>query len=164
MDYWQTQSQHKTTGVLVGGGEVTRHLWFLSTRRRRSRPPSRLLFSIGSDWSRLPYPLSFQKCSTTPTKRLSLVTWRRRLRKGARRRRWISEKPRRRLWRKKTGVYILFENSYTFHNFSLNLPPLKKFLPSGPIFADIFTSVWHFRGQRLEGKRVERLQAQRVER
>ena len=21
------------------------------------------------------------------------------------------------------GVYILFENSYTFHNFSLNLPP-----------------------------------------
>ena len=24
------------------------------------------------------------------------------------------------------GVYILFENSYTFHNFSLNLPPSEK--------------------------------------
>ena len=27
-----------------------------------------------------------------------------------------------------SGVYILFENSYTFHNISLNLPPSKKFL------------------------------------
>ena len=26
----------------------------------------------------------------------------------------------------KAGVYILFENSYTFHNFSLNLPPSIK--------------------------------------
>ena len=25
-----------------------------------------------------------------------------------------------------TGVYILFENSYTFHNFSLNLPLFQK--------------------------------------
>ena len=32
------------------------------------------------------------------------------------------------------GVYILFENSYTFHNFSLKLPPSKKmFCPSGLI-------------------------------
>ena len=28
----------------------------------------------------------------------------------------------------KAGVYILFENSYTFHNFSLNLPPSQKIL------------------------------------
>ena len=26
----------------------------------------------------------------------------------------------------RAGVYILFENSYIFHNFSLNLPPPKK--------------------------------------
>ena len=30
-----------------------------------------------------------------------------------------------------TGVYILFENSYTFHNFSLNLLKQQNILPFG---------------------------------
>ena len=61
------------------------------------------------------------------------------------------------------GVYFVWEFLY-LPQFFLKPSTIKNFLPSGPIFADIFTSVWHFRGQRLEGKRVERLQAQRVER
>ena len=42
------------------------------------------------------------------------------------------------------GVYILFENSYTFHNFSLNLPPTKKkFLPSGqPVHIGGYSSIF----------------------
>ena len=43
------------------------------------------------------------------------------------------------------GVYILSENSYTFHNFSLNLPPSKKnFCPPGSLctLVDILPFSW----------------------
>ena len=68
-------------------------------------------------------------------------------------------------------MYILFGNSYTFHNFSLNLPPSKKkFRPPVQFFLkflqvfDISRGKKHSRGQRLEGQRVERFKGQRVER
>ena len=51
-----------------------------------------------------------------------------------------------------TGVYILFENSYTFHNFSLNLLRTKYFALLATSFG------------RLEVRRVEKLEGQRVER
>ena len=64
----------------------------------------------------------------------------------------------------------MFENSYTFHNFSLNLPPSKtKFCPPGQFlmkFLQVFDISREKKivGQRLEVQRVERLEGQWVER
>ena len=56
-----------------------------------------------------------------------------------------------------SGVYILFENSYTFHRFFLK--------PSTIIFFLTFLrGKKHFGGWRFEGQRVERLEGQRGER
>ena len=75
-----------------------------------------------------------------------------------------------RMGTKSAGVYILFEISYTFHNFFLNLPPSKKNFALRANFcwnfykSLTFLGKKKFLGQRLEGQRVERLEGQRVER
>ena len=54
-------------------------------------------------------------------------------------------------------MYILFENSYTFHNFSLNLPPQKKNCPLGKLLYTVITPISGNRGNfklRSEGGKI----------
>ena len=64
-------------------------------------------------------------------------------------------------------MYILFEHSYTFHNFSLNLPPQKKNCPLGKLLYTVITPISGNRGNfklRSEGGKVRRLELEEGQR
>ena len=60
-------------------------------------------------------------------------------------------------WALHAGVYILFENSYTFHNFSLNLPPSKKNFALRANFSWHFYKCFTFLGEKTKfpGQRLK---------